>query len=396
MTGLPPLITFVLHKFSRGGSDRVAAYLAKGFVEAGLRVELVVFAQGGEVEQVLLDILGDVPVNFIGKAGRWRTADLFLGLPAFARHLRRKRPDVVLSTANNTALISAIGRSAARLRQALLVLKTTNPIATSRHRGLVRRLRLWSYRWVFRRTHAVWTLSDEESAEMRAEFPEFRHLFRAVAQPYVTSAMQRVPATQSPSPTPIVLSIGRMTEQKRLDRLIEAFAHVQTRNARLLILGEGEDRQALEALVRDLGLSERVDMPGYLPDVALALQQASLFVLTSDYEGLPAAVIEAMAANCPVLSTDCFPSARALIGRSDGCAIIEDASPAALANQIDNALKQRRPEELVQIAEFYSVAKGTTSHATALSTLLDQYRSRESMKERNAPRALVSAWRSMK
>jgi glycosyltransferase involved in cell wall biosynthesis len=390
VTGLPPLISFVLHKFSRGGSDRVAAYLAKGFVEAGFRVELVVFAQGGEVEQVLLDILGDVPVNFIGKAGRWRAADLLLGLPAFVRRLRRTPPDVILSTANNTALISAIGRSAARLRQALLVLKTTNPIATSRHRGLIRRLRLWSYRWVFRRTHAVWTLSDEESAEMRTEFPKFRHLFRAVAQPYVTSAMQRVRAAQSPSPNPIVLSIGRLTEQKRLDRLIEAFAHVQTSNARLLILGEGEDRDALEALVRDLGLTERVDMPGYLPDVALALQKASLFVLTSDYEGLPAAVIEAMAANCPVLSTDCFPSARSLIGRSDGCAIIEDASPAAIANQIDNALRQMRPTELVQIANAYSVANGITSHAMALSTLLDQYRSRDKVKESNPSGALAS------
>ncbi len=180
-----------------------------------------------------------------------------------------------------------------------------------------------------------------------------------------------------------------MTEQKRLDRLIEAFAHVQTRDARLLILGEGEDRDALEALVRDLGLSERVDMPGYLPDVALALQKASLFVLTSDYEGLPAAVIEAMAANCPVLSTDCFPSARALLGRSDGCAIIEDTSPAALANQIDNALKQRRPKELVQIADSYSVANGIMSHAMALGALLDRYCGRESMKGSNLPGALV-------
>lgn len=63
---MPPLITFVLHKFSRGGSDRVAAYLARGFAEAGFRVELVVFAKGGEVEQILLDLMGEVPVRFIG------------------------------------------------------------------------------------------------------------------------------------------------------------------------------------------------------------------------------------------------------------------------------------------------------------------------------------------
>ena len=175
---MQPLVTFVLHKFSRGGSDRVAAYLARGFVAAGFRVELVVFARGGEVEQVLLDLLGDVPVRFIGKAGRWRTIDLLSGLTAFTRYLRRSQPHVVLSTANNMALISAIGCKLASVK-ARLVLKTTNPIATSRHRGWVRRLRLWSYRWVFARAAAVWTLSDDESAEMRAEFPEFASLLQS-------------------------------------------------------------------------------------------------------------------------------------------------------------------------------------------------------------------------
>src|SRR5579872_2309187 len=224
---MPPLVTFVLHKFSRGGSDRVAAYLARGFVEAGFRVELVVFAKGGEVEQVLLDLLGEVPVRFLGKPGRWRAADLLLGLPAFVSYLRRARPSAVLSTANNTALISAAGCWAARIHQARLILKTTNPIASSRHRGFVRRLRLWSYRRVFGRTAAVWTLSDDESDQMRADFPKFQNLFRAVDQPYVTPAMERSAIVQDRSQSPTILSIARLTKQKRLDRLIRAFAQVR-------------------------------------------------------------------------------------------------------------------------------------------------------------------------
>lgn len=373
MTDPPPLVLFVLHKFSRGGSDRVAAYLARGFVDAGFRVELLVFARGGEVEQVLLELLGNVPVCFIGKAGRWRAVDLALGLAGFVRHLRRTRPDVILSTANNTALISAIGRSLARLRHAFLVLKTTNPIATSRHRGFARRIRLWSYRRVFKQTQAVWTLSEDESAEMRTEFPEFGGLFRAVAQPYITPSMHRPPRVPVISDNRIVLSIARMTEQKRLDRLIRSFAHVQTKGARLLIVGEGEDRRALESLVLELGLTARVEMPGYLPDVALALHSASLFVLTSDYEGLPAAIIEAMAANCPVLSTDCFPSARSLLSNSPACAIIDDVAPEPLARQIDQALMIARPTELNLVTQAYSVTNGVASHVSCLRDLLDAH-----------------------
>jgi glycosyltransferase involved in cell wall biosynthesis len=368
---MSPLVTFVLHKFSRGGSDRVAAYLAKGFVAAGFRVELIVFARGGEVEQVLLDLLGDVPVRFIGKAGRWRTADLLSGLVGFVKYLRNAQPDVVLSTANNTALVSAIGCKLASLRKARLVLKTTNPIATSRHRGWVRRLRLWSYRLVFAHTAAVWTLSDDESAEMRAQFPQFTNLFEAVVQPYVTPAMERTPDVEARSQDPVILSIARLTRQKRLDRLIEAFAHVRTKNARLVILGEGEDRETLAGLIHKLGLSARVDMPGYLPNVTVALHQADLFVLTSDYEGLPAAVIEAMAANCPVLSTDCFPSARSLLEKSEACEIIEDPAPAVLGEQIDRALLRKRPKELSQVARRYSVENGIQSHVRALGLVLE-------------------------
>lgn len=374
----PPLVAFVLHKFSRGGSDRVAAYLANGFVEAGFEVELVVFARGGEVEQILRDLFGNVPVHFIGSAGRWRPIDLLAGLPALVRYLRRARPDVVLSTANNTALISALGCLAAQARHARLVLKTTNPIASSRHRGWVRRLRLWSYRQVFRRTTAVWTLSDDESAEMRAEFPEFRNLFSAVVQPYVTPAMERRSITQAHPRKPIILSIARLTEQKRLDRLIRAFAHVQTDGAELVILGEGEDREALEALVNELGLQGRVSMPGYLADVTKALGEAALFVLTSDYEGLPAAVLEAMAANCPVLSTDCFPSARSLLNSSEHCEIIKDTAPIALAGQIDRALGRARPTRLAAVAHRYSVAHGVESHVRALQRLLTQGPARSS------------------
>lgn len=378
-----PLVTFVLHKFSRGGSDRVAAHLARGFATSGFRVELVVFAKGGEVEQHLLDLVGTVRVRFIGRASRWRALDLATGLPAFVRHLREARPDVILSTANNVALVSALGRSLARLRDTRLALKTTNPIASSRHRGIAKWLRRCSYRWIFRSARAVWTLSEEETAEMRAAFPRSATLFRAVFQPYVTPAMTGPSLVPTSAADPIVLCIARLTAQKRLDRLIRAFAHVRFPGARLMILGEGEDRERLTGLVTGLGLEGRIEMPGYAPDVALMLRQANLFVLTSDYEGLPAAVLEAMAANCPVLSTDCFPSARSLVGSAPGGGIIEDCSPHALGAQIDRTLEAPRSDHLSVIAARYSVENGVADHVSALRELLGENEQRAVPGERS-------------
>lgn len=368
-------ISLILHKFSRGGSDRVAAYLARGFADLGMRVELVVMARGGDVEAILSDLVGpDIPIRYLGRARGPRALDLIRGLPKLVRLLRADAPDMIVSTANNTSLVSAIAFRLAGLRgRSRLCLKTTNPIASSRHTGIARRVRRWTYRVIFRWTSAVWTLSAEESAEMREAFPRFAALFRDVANPYVTPAMLALPTAPVESATgKLVITVARLTAQKRLDRLIAAFANVRHRDARLLILGEGEDRGVLTAMVDELGLRGRVSMPGYVPDVSAALHAADLFVLPSDYEGLPAAVLEAMAANCPVIGTDCFPAARSLLGNAEGCAIIERRDPVSLARLIDDHLDRPRPRTLGDVAERFSIRNGVASHAAALLTAFQQ------------------------
>lgn len=361
-------VSLVLHKFSQGGSDRVAAYLARGFATVRMDVDLIVLCRGGEVEAILSELIGDdIPIRYLGHAGRSRGWDLIRALPGLVKQLRRRSPDVIISTANNTSLLSAFGTRLAGLRNADLILKTTNPIATSRHKGFARWLRLWTYRLIFRWTSGVWTLSAEETEQMRSEFPGFARLFRHVDNPYVTPAMLApFPAPRVSARGGNVICIARLTAQKRLDRLISGFAHVTHPDSRLLILGEGEERAALSDLIGRLGLRNRISMPGYATDVATALKASDLFVLTSDYEGLPAAVLEAMAANCPVLCTDCFPSAQALLGAAEGCALIMRTDPDSIARQIDAALALPRPTSLRTLAERYSIENGVASHVVAL------------------------------
>ncbi|HVI04985.1 MAG TPA: glycosyltransferase, partial [Sphingomicrobium sp.] len=171
-------VTLVLHKLSRGGSDRVATYLARGFRGAGINADLIVLCRGGEVEDLLSELARDIPIEYLGRSSRWRAWDLIRTFPRLVQRLRIGAPDAIVSTANNTSLVTALAVRAAGLTKTRLLLKTTNPIVSSRHSGLIRRLRLWSYRIIFHWTAAVWTLSADENAEMRSEFPAFAHMFR--------------------------------------------------------------------------------------------------------------------------------------------------------------------------------------------------------------------------
>jgi len=109
-----------------------------------------------------------------------------------------------------------------------------------------------------------------------------------------------------PGQPPVLLGVGRLTRQKNFPNLIRAFARVRTQQpSRLMILGEGEDRSALETLIAELGLQGEVSLPGFVQNPYAYMKRAAMFVLSSDWEGLPTVLIEALALGTPVVSTNC-------------------------------------------------------------------------------------------
>src|SRR4030042_2168673 len=115
---------------------------------------------------------------------------------------------------------------------------------------------------------------------------------------------------------PIVIAIGRLARQKGFDTLIKAFSLVIPKvNARLIMLGDGPERESLEEMVKDLGLIDKVSFAGFQNNPYKFLSRADVFVLSSNYEGLPMVILEAMACGAPIISTDC---------RSGPCEIFEN------------------------------------------------------------------------
>jgi glycosyltransferase involved in cell wall biosynthesis len=153
---------------------------------------------------------------------------------------------------------------------------------------------------------------------------------------------------------PVVLGVGRLTRQKDFQNLLRAFAIVrQQRPARLLILGEGEERPALEALIAELGLGSDVALPGFVPGAHSCMARAGVFVLSSAWEGLPTVLIEALAMGAPVVATDCPSGPREILRGGELGLLVPPGDSKALAEGILAALGgSARKASFAELQEF--------------------------------------------
>lgn len=138
---------------------------------------------------------------------------------------------------------------------------------------------------------------------------------------------------------PVIVGIGRLTRQKDFGTLIRAFALIRKlRRSRLLILGEGEDREALEVLSGELGVAQDVCLPGFLRNPYAVLSRAALFVLSSRWEGLPGVLIEALACGAKVVATDCPSGPREILDNGAYGELVPIEDELSLARAMERAL----------------------------------------------------------
>ena len=327
-------ICIVVHDFNDGGTEMIAFRLAGEWLRQGRAVTIVAGSLDGRMRErvpqgVRVEVL-DPPIP------RSCLSLLRLGhgmVPA----LRKVAPDVLFIPGNFHFIIA---RSIRRHFPGLpIIAKVSNPLVPSLPGPLRRAARV-----VVRLLLAPVDKLAFMSAELLAAD---RDVIGAARAPVVATVIPEPnlpdgyspPPRRGPQTPPLILAIGRMKPQKNLALAIRAFAALFARqSARLVILGEGRERAALEALVRRMGLDGVVKMPGFVPDVGAMLAQASLLLMTSRYEGFPAVLIEALAADVPVVSTNCSPSQRALIASPLHGRVVDDATPEHLAEAMEAVL----------------------------------------------------------
>ncbi|EHM30238.1 MULTISPECIES: glycosyltransferase [Streptomyces] len=153
---------------------------------------------------------------------------------------------------------------------------------------------------------------------------------------FLPNALSRLPAVPSPRTARTVASIGRLSDQKGIDLLLDSWALVAPARPdwRLRVYGTGEDEAALKARCTGLGLDGSVEWMGRTDDVERALAEASVFVQSSRGEGFPLALLEAMASGVPCAAFDCAPGVREIVRDGEDGLLAPAGDVAALADRL--------------------------------------------------------------
>ena len=323
------------------GAERTMLNLAKAVAEQNYIVDLVLARAEGP-------FLAEVPKSV--RVVDLKAPRVLTSLPALVRYLRRKQPQAMLSAMGYANIVALWARRLAGVATRVVV-SERNTLSCSVQHASSRRGRLMPHliRRFYPLADGIVAVSKGVADDLAQVTGIPREHIQVIYNPVVTPELQekaRAPLEHpwfAPGAPPVLLAAGRLTAQKDFPTLIHAIALVrQSRLTRLLILGEGEERPALEALVRQLNLEQDVSMPGWVENPYPHMVKASLFVLSSKWEGLPGVLIEALYCGAHLIATDCPGGSREILRNGQYGQLVPVGDVAALALAIESALDSER------------------------------------------------------
>jgi glycosyltransferase involved in cell wall biosynthesis len=386
-----PRIGILLQSLQMGGAERMMLTLADGLSRAGCVVDFLLVVKRGE-------LLGELPravrVIELGTVSKIRLLPSLIGLsmrtlrllvpvllmnrqpkvvrslPKLIAYLRTAEPDALLTTLPNNNLVAVWAKWLCRARTRIVVREantTSKEVAACAANPFDGKWPILIREW-YPRSDGIVAISDGVAYDLSrvSELP--RERITTVYNGADLQRLEELAASPIADPwfagdaPPVLLAAGRLAPQKDFANLLRAFARVRSRRGvRLVILGEGPERARLESLAADLGIAADVKMPGAVLNPFAYMARASLFVLSSAWEGFGNVLVEALACGCPIVSTDCPNGPREIL---DGGAIgplVPVGDDEALADGIMHALAlpadRRRLRERAQMFSVHAAVE---------------------------------------
>ena len=332
-----------------GGVGKVIVHLAQEMHEQGVSVAVWTTSDGEYANELV-----DIPLVYLAH-GR-----VIASLWPLMRQLRSEKPEALFSASFHANCLAIIAKVLTFSQTKVIVVEHTalNTALNTLH-PLSRLLYRLLIRLCYKRAYKLAAVSKGVAKDMAAcaglPLEQVTVIYNPVLRSRDLAQDQPRPSHSFfASPQPIILAAGRLSPEKDYLNLLHAYSAVaQGSDARLIMLGEGPERENLEKEIAKLGLADRVSLPGHVENPYPFFAHSDVFVLSSVREGLPTVLIEALAYGAKVVSTDAPSGPRAILADGTYGALVPVGDTSALAKALEKVLHENGPTITVQDLSQY-------------------------------------------
>jgi glycosyltransferase involved in cell wall biosynthesis len=316
-------VWFICNAWTGGGAERVMSTIVQHLDRDIVRPSVCLLR-----DDMSYPLPQDVATHHLG----------YRGLPTFmavAHRLRRliddQKPDIIVSTVNANALLTGAALARSSHRPPWIARIGNSP----KHHD--RGLRGLAAGRLYKGANQIVVNSERLSEEVAAVYPFLRARIVTISNPcdfdYVDQLAGEPPENIERPSGPLLVAAGRLSPAKRYDVMLNALAIVKRNtSATLWVCGEGPLRKSLEKRAEQLGLGDSVRWLGFQTNPFALMRLADVFVLTSDFEGLPNSLIEAQGLGIPAVSTNCPTGPDEIVENDSTGKLVAPGDVEAIAN----------------------------------------------------------------
>ncbi len=334
-----------------GGAERVMMNLAEGFIRRNFQVDFLLAQREGAFVEEFPTNINLIELN----KKQFKFGRSILSLPALAKYLSTEQPDVLL-TGLHANIIAIWAKRISKARVKVVITEHNNLSIAQKTKDLWFRIvsSVLIKNFYLKADHII-AVSKGVARDLSAYANIPLDKIDVIYNPIITSnLLEKVieplehPWFKEGQP-PVILAAGRLSEQKDFSTLLKAFVIVKDKiHSRLLIIGEGPERNKLESIIKEFGLEDDVSLPGFIHNPYPIMKKAAAFALSSRWEGLPTVLVEALYCGTPIVSTDCQSGPVEILQNGKFGHLVPVGDHISLANKLIEVLRNPPPKPPVE------------------------------------------------
>jgi len=325
-------IIIVVPTLNKGGAERVVSVLSQEWIKSN-KVKIVLF----DVKNLAYSFSGDIiDLKIPALGGIFFKTIQFLRRSIKLKNLfRRENPDYIISFMESANFPSILGAYFSGKLNKLTVSNHADPSFMLRSQRLL-------IPYLYRFPKHIVVVSEGASGSL-IKIGVKKKKMKIIYNPLPSSRPNFYQSLPRPSNAPkdYILGVGRLDKQKGFDLLIEAFSNIQNSNIHLVILGEGQEKNKLQNIIMNKGLSDRIHLLGLVDDIWPWYRYAKCFVSSSLKEAWGNAIVEAMSQGCPVIAFDCDYGPREIITNGLNGLLVNVNNLESLTSTISNLITNK-------------------------------------------------------